>query len=71
MEAQGQIICPRVLNQMNEVVAHGGIEGILIRDVRGHAIGDVLVEAVLTDEGYFDQDEFAAWARRGQSPYRV
>ena len=71
VEAQGKIICPQVLNQMNEVIAHGGIEGRLIRDVRGQAIGEVLVGAVLTDDGYFDQNKFATAVQSGQSPYKA
>ena len=71
VEVQGKIVCPKVLNQMNEVLAHGGIEGELIRDVRGTAIGRVLVDAVLADDGYFDEEKFAAYVKIGQSPYRA
>jgi hypothetical protein len=71
VEVQGRIICPRVLSLMNEVVAHGGIEGELIDNFRGKDVAQVLVSEVLTDDGYFDEEKFEAHVRSGKSPYKV
>lgn len=70
VEVQGRIICPRVLSLMNEVVAHGGIEGELIDNFRGKDVAQVLISEVLTDDGYFDEEKFEACVRSGKSPYK-
>lgn len=70
VEVQGRIICPRVLSLMNEVVAHGGIEGELIDNFRGKDVAQVLISEVLADDGYFDEEKFEACVRSGKSPYK-
>ncbi len=70
VEVQGRIICPRVLSLMNEVVAHGGIEGELIDNFRGKDVAQILVSEVLTDDGYFDEEKFEAYVRSRKSPYK-
>lgn len=70
VEVQGRIICPRVLSLMNEVVAHGGIEGELIDNFRGKDVAQVLISEVLTEDGYFDEEKFEACVRSGKSPYK-
>lgn len=70
VEVQGRIICPRVLSLMNEVVAHGGMEGELIDNFRGKDVAQVLISEVLTDDGYFDEEKFEACVRSGKSPYK-
>lgn len=70
VEVQGKIICPKVLSLMNEVVAHGGIEGELIDNFRGKDVAQVLISEVLTEDGYFDEEKFEACVRSGKSPYK-
>lgn len=70
VEVQGKIICPRVLSLMNEVVAHGGIEGELIDNFRGKDVAQVLISEVLAGDGYFDEEKFEACVRSGKSPYK-
>ena len=70
VEVQGRIICPKVLSLMNEVVAHGGIEGELIDNFRGKDVAQILVSEVLTDDGYFDEEKFEAYVRSRKSPYK-
>ncbi|WP_462390654.1 hypothetical protein [Acidovorax sp. Q11] len=70
VEVQGRIICPRVLSLMNEVVAHGGIEGELTDNFRGKDVAQVLISEVLAEDGYFDEEKFEVCVRSGKSPYK-
>lgn len=70
VEVQGKIICPKVLNLMNTVIAHGGVEGEFLYKFRGRDINRILIDAVLTDDGYFSEARFLEHTLRGESPYR-
>jgi hypothetical protein len=70
VEVHGKIMCPKALSLMNEVTARGGIEGELISDLRGKDVAKVLDSAVLTNDGYFDEEKFADCVRNGKSPFK-
>ena len=71
VKAQGQIICPKVLSLMNDIVADGGVQGELIDDLRGEAVAQVLIPEALTADGFFDEDKFSALVRAGRSPFKA
>lgn len=71
VEVAGKIVCPAVLSLMNKVVAHGGVQGKFIDGYRGREVGQVLSGAVLTPDGYLDEDKLAACVRSGASPLRA
>ncbi len=70
VEVRGKIVCPTVLSLMNEIVAHGGVQGRFIHAVRGRNVGQVLIEAVLTPDGYLDEEKLAACVLSGASPVK-
>ncbi len=71
VKAQGQIICPKVLALMNDIVADGGVQGELIKGLRGEAVAQVLIPEALTADGFFDEDKFSALVRAGRSPFKA
>lgn len=70
VEVQGKIVCPKVLNLMNTVIAHGGVQGEFLYKCRGRDVNKVLIDAVLTNDGYFSEEKFLDYTLRGVSPYR-
>lgn len=69
VEIQGKLRCPKAISLLNEVVAHGGVDGEIVSDIQDQEMGEVLVREVLTDDGYFDEDKFKSLVRRGVSPF--
>ncbi|UOD27599.1 hypothetical protein INH39_19010 [Massilia violaceinigra] len=70
VDVRGKIVCPTVLSLMNEIVAHGGVQGRFIHAVRGRNVGQVLIDAVLTPEGYLDEEKLEACVLGGASPLK-
>ena len=71
VKAQGQIMCPKVLSLMNDIVADGGVQGELIKGLRGEAVAQVLIPDALTADGFFDEDKFSSLVRAGRSPFKA
>ncbi|NHZ91260.1 hypothetical protein F2P45_19895 [Massilia sp. CCM 8733] len=69
VNVRGKIVCPTVLSLMNEIVAHGGVQGRFIDARGGVPLGQVLIDAVLMPDGTLDEEKLQALVRGGASPF--
>ena len=64
----GCIRSPIIVALMNEVTAHGGMEGDFFDHPEKADLPQIFAKDVIDSSGYFDEERYMSYLRQGQNP---